>query len=264
MRRRLSISDATAWAQSFLRAELRLTLPVALALMGLPAIALELLVPPPQTPADMGRTLLFALPAAIPVFAGWLTITALALVPGISVAEALKLAGRRLVTLIGAMLLAGLGIGLLTIGLAMVLALVGIFAAVSRGNLTAMMMAGSGLIWLFASARLCLLAAVLADRPVDPVTALRRSWALTAGHAGRLAALLLIVLATSLLLSIAVQSVSGVLAWALGQAIGITGLMEAVVAIAGALLSATVNMLLAVLLAAIYRQLEGAGPSRGI
>jgi hypothetical protein len=252
---RLSISDATAWTQAFMRREWRLLLPVAFALMGLPAIVVELFAPVARTPQDIAAPLAFAIPAAIAALVGALTVSALALVPGISVAEALRLAMRRLLVMLGAMLVAGVVGGIAAVAVAVVVvAATGVTQAQtpSHAAFTASIMM---LVVLALTARFCLITPIVAAEPIGPIAALRRSWVLSRGHFWRLVSLLLIVVMTSLIVSIAAQSVTGVIGWAIGRATGLDQLMAAVVAIVGALVSAVISMLFAVLTVAVYRQL---------
>ncbi|MBV9842068.1 MAG: hypothetical protein JOY99_11185 [Sphingomonadaceae bacterium] len=252
---RLSISDATAWTQAFLEREWRLTLPVAFALMGLPAIIVELFAPVAHGPQDLAIPLLSGMLAAIATIAGALAVSALALRPAISVAEALALAFRRLLVMIGATLIAGVGGGI-------VLALLAVIVTLASGAEQAMQPGHAGLLvsvmmllMVAIAARLCMITPIVVVEPIGPMRALVRSWMLSRGHFWRLFALLMMVVMTSLIVSVAAQSVTGVIVWLIGRATGFDTLMRTIVAVVGALVNAVVSMLFAVLIAAIYRQL---------
>ena len=268
----LSISDATTSAQGFLRREWRLTLPVALALMAIPAVCVELLAPD-ATPVPAGDVqaayaslaaaaqmrLLIAIPALLCVMLGGLAISSLALVPGISVGEALRVGARRLPKLLGAALLAG---GMAVVAGA-VAALV-LFAITGVPSQSAPAQTSTGitvmiLAMMAVMARFCLITPIVADTGAGPIAAVRRSWALSKGNFWRLLALLSIMLMAMLVVTFAIQSAIGVVILLLGRATGFTGLADGLVAIVGACISAGVNMLLWILLTAVYRQLASRG-----
>lgn len=261
----LSISDATTWAQAFLRRDGRLALPVAFALMGLPAAILDLFAPAPSSsdPAAVYQAvqarLLVGLVVALFALVGALAVSALALVPRISVGEALRVGFRRLPALIAATFIAGIGGGIIAILAGVLLfSITGVPTAASPSHtafgVTVMMLAILTLI-----ARLCLITPILVEERAGPIAALRRSWALTRGSFWRLIALLGMLLTTSAVVSLAVQSVTVLFAWLLGRTSAAAGIVEGVGTIVVALLGAVISMIFAVLLAAIYRQLASRG-----
>lgn len=103
------ISLGVVWQETaaFMRAELALVMPVALACFGLPIVLLQLAMPVQLTPQTAAGPWMWGLlPYALLSMLGTLAISALASTPGISVAESLMMAARRLPVAIGVALIA--------------------------------------------------------------------------------------------------------------------------------------------------------------
>lgn len=263
----LSIGRAWEETVAFIKREGGLLFPVAFVFLALPIVLFQQLVPPelmatilkaetggakmvaPALPA--GFWLGFALTMIVGLI-GALTVYALALRPGISVGEAMKLGLRRLPVLIGAGLIVMAGGGVAVIVLALVAGLfsmVGGTAAVTA-LVTVAMFGALG----FVGVRLLLLNAVAIDRSVGPLDAVRQSWTLTRGQFWRLAGFIMVVIFLGLIVQTATQSVFGVIG-------GLVGGPEIAVLAAGlatAALSAVIQVYFMVMTARIYRQLEGA------
>src|SRR3546814_498069 len=187
---RLSIGAAWEETLAFVKREGTLLFPVALLFLALPGVVLQLLLPdsmhqtepmkeisatsqlPPQFLLGMGVVILMAMLGALALYA-------LALRPGISVAEAIQLAFRRLPVLIGSALLLVAGF----IGIAIVLSLIGgiVAGVIGIGPAMSALVLVTVPILLFFSVRLILLNAVVLHEPVNSVEAIRRSWRLSAG-----------------------------------------------------------------------------------
>lgn len=272
---RLSISDATAWTQALLAREWRLTLPVALALIGLPALVVGQFVPdiPAMPPAGdvtaaynaslqaLRTVALFGLPVIVFMLLGLLAVSILAATPGVSVAEALKLAVRRFASLLGAVLLA---------------AAIAFAASTTAGALLTAMIARGGrlappqfalivtamiLVMGAVATRFCLLTAVIGAEGGGPIAALRRSWLLSRGHFWRLYALLVVLATAMMLIPAIVQIVLGVLIVGIGRLIGQASLALELLQVVLASVNSAILMAAAVLIVAVYRQIEA---SRGI
>lgn len=181
---------------------------------------------------------------------GALTVYALALRPGISVAEAMKLGLQRLPMLMGAGLIVAIGGGVAVLVLALLATLLSVVGGTAAVTFVVTVAIFAAL--CFVGVRLLLLNALAIDRPVRPLEAIRQSWALTTGQFWRLAAFLGVVLILGVVLQTAVQSVFGVI----GGLIGGPDIAVLVAGLATAALSAVVQVYFMVMTARIYRQLE--------
>ncbi|PTQ07348.1 hypothetical protein CLG96_17500 [Sphingomonas oleivorans] len=254
------------WSQAFAKREWRLVLPVALAFIGLPAMVFQLSMPAeamqPGAAMAFRPWMLWILPVMLINIIGGLAISAMALIPNISVAEALRIAAARLWVVLAATLLAGF-VAIVAISLASLLAafLALIFGAAptALSPLVTLLMFG-GLSYIVV--RLVLLTPLVVDRPLGPLAALRESFMLAKGHFWRLLGMLLLMMIVAILLLFAVQSVTGLIAFLLGRGLGAGQLGMAIVALSSALLNAVISAAFYIILAAVYRQL--AGSSSGI
>jgi hypothetical protein len=267
-----SISIGKAWEDSvaFIARESTLLLPVALLFVALPGVILQEMVPPqltqwmvtqPRTmppPVDASFWLALVI-TMIVIWFGSLTLFALALRPGISVGEALRLSVARLPVLIGtALLLIGL-FGAVVVAGAVLVAILGFLSQAAAALLVGLLMLVLGVLLIFASVRLLLLNPVVIDGTLGVAASIRHAWALTRGHFWRLLAFLLLLTLLSGIASTAAQAVIGALA---GLAAGPDAARLAG-GIAGALVSTVVQLYLLVMLARLYRQAEGLnGPER--
>lgn len=250
----LSIGKAWEEAVAFVSREAALLLPVALLFVALPIVLLQEMTPPelvqwsatmkgamPAVPASYWLSLMLAI---LLIWFGSLTLFALALRPGISVGEALRLALNRLPVLIGTSVLAGLLLFVTILVAAAPLILVG-------GNAGAVIaMVGVG---LFVGTRLALLNPVVIDDHLGVLASLKRAWALTKGHFWRIFGFLAIVLVVSTIAGSAAQAVFGVIG---GLVAGVDG-ARLVGGIAAAGVSGVVQVYMLVMLARLYRQAAG-------
>lgn len=253
-----ALSIGKAWEEStaFVKREGQLLFPVALLFLAVPVAILFQMMPPEflqMTPGQKmpplpGTVKLGMMITAVITLAGSLTIFALALKPGISVGEAIRLGVQRLPVLLGAMLIVGtaslLGISLIAGLLAAVIGLAGAMRLATVVTLLGM---------LYLATRLLLLNAVVIDRPGGVIQSLKAAWALTSGHFWRLVAFLAVLLILSSVIQMAVQAVFGVIAGLAGGA----SAAQAMGDVAGAACSAVIQVYLQVMLARIYRQLHG-------
>ena len=274
MVKRLSIEEAFAWTQSFVAREWRLLLPVALAFLALPPLTMDLLVPPavwdtlthaveaqnPQAAAGAMRIALPAMAAVLAVAAfGGLTITAMALLPGISVREALLLALRRLLPMFGALLLVAAG----QLGLAMILTMA--FAAahlIGPGPQSLLVGVVMG-VSLLVTVRLVALAPMIVTRRVSALSAIRESWFLSRGAFWRILAAILIYAVGAGVVMFALDYGVGILLTLSAQAVGAVELGRALIAVFERGIGGLLALGLHLLIAAIFRQLNDA-PIRGI
>ena len=262
-----NISIGKAWeeAVAFIRREATLLFPVALLFVALPGLIVQEMTPP-QLQEWFAQPKADAIPVMPPGFAlsmllgiviiwfGSLALFALALRPGISVGEALRLSFSRLPVLLGTAVLVVVAI----VAFIVVIALVSvIFAMASQQAAHAMgLLLGLAavIIVFFASIRLVLLNAVVIDTRGGVVESLRRAWALTRGHFWRLFGFLVIVMLLSTLVGTAAQVIFGLLGSLLAGPEG----ARLAGGIAAAAVSAVVQVYLLVMLARIYRQASAA------
>ncbi|MDO7834058.1 hypothetical protein Q4610_03280 [Sphingobium sp. HBC34] len=260
-----TMSIGKAWQDSlaFIKREGHLLFPVALLFLSVPLAIVQQMVPANYMQMQPGQTMasLPPLPAgasvgillgAIVMVVGSLSVYALALRPGISVAEAIRLALSRLPMLIGASMIVGLALMVALFAVAMVGGLLAAVIGKAGGvQLSVLLMTG---VLLYIGARLVPLSAVVIDRRSGVIMSVRAALALTKGQVGRMAAFLMISMILIFIVQLAVQSAVGVVATlALGKESG-----RSISDLAVALTSGVLNVYLLVLTARIYRQLEEA------
>lgn len=264
----VSIEDAFQSAQSFVAREWRLLVPLAFALLALPQLAFNLLAPIElaQAMAKGDAPLVMAIfqrtpwlsPAAIVIelmtLAGVLAITALALVPRISVREAISLGFQRLFVLVAVLLLLSFALLVLVTLIATALELVGFLAGGQILLLAVIVVLLLLAIWI----RLIALPAVIVASRAGPIASIRLAWDLSAGAFWPLFGCVLIYAIGAQVVVLASTFVLGTLLVLLCKAAGAATLgpvLAIVVAsLAGALFWAGFN----VLAVALYRQLGGA------
>lgn len=260
----ITISIGAAWEETlaFVKREGALLFPVALMFLALPAVILQLALPEQMHPmADMEKAggaphlppafILSTLLVLLVGMIGMLAIYALALRPGISVAEALQLAARRMPVLIGSAGLLMLGAA----GLILVLSIIGaVFApAMGMAGATALLLLIGAPILLFVTVRLLLLYAVILHEPVNPVEAIRHGWRLTSGQFWKLLGFVLALVTLMLVAQLVSRSIFGIA----GNLIGGSTLATLFAGMAVAIVNAVLQVYYLVMTCRIYRQLGG-------
>ena len=263
----LSIEDVFQWTQRFVAREWKLLLPVAFAFMAVPQLAFNLLLPAaisdsfakgdPQLVMQLLAKAPWVIPSAVGVqvmaLAGALCIAALALVPRISVREAIALGLKRLFVLVVAMLLLSLAVALSVILISALLQMLRLNPSGQKTLLVGVIFGVSLVIWM----RLITLAAVIVISRAGPIAAIRLAWELSAGAFWRILACILVytvgaqvvVLASTFALgAVFVLTCSAMGAPALGPVLSVTH-----ASLAGAAFWAGFH----VLAASLYRQLGG-------
>ena len=246
-----SVSLGTAWkeAQEFMQREAGLLIPVALLFIAIPLALMMQAIPPelrhvkveqgaapPQVPF---YPVFIMFGASLIILGGMLTIYALALKPGISLKEAVTLGFRRMGISLGASLIVG-GAMLLP------LAIAGAISPTLAATVTL-------LVVLAVSARMLMLNAIVIDRPVGIIQALKDSWAFSKGNVAKLL-LFVIAIIIPIMLAQAVCEMGFGLA---GTAIGGPDLGWRLGAVGGSIALALGQMVMAVMTARIYRQVAG-------
>lgn len=168
----MSIGKAWEEAVAFVSREKSLLFPVALLFVALPGLIIQEMTPPelakwtlsettmPQVPGSFWLAMMLAV---IIIWFGSLTLFALALRPGISVGEALRLSFARLPVLLGvALVVAGFLAGAV-IAATLVVTVLSLVAKPLAATLALLLGAGVVAVTIFASVRLLLLNPVVID-----------------------------------------------------------------------------------------------------
>ncbi len=260
-----AMSIGKAWEETiaFVARESTLLLPVALLFVALPSLIVQEMIPPeltqwlasqtkpalPDIPPSFGLAMLVSV---VIIWFGSLTLFALALRPGISVGEALRLGLARLPILLGTALLIVVVIVALAVLLALVIA---VLAAASKG-LGAMvgLVLGAALsvLALFAAVRLILLNPVVIDGTLGVTASIRHAWQLSQGYFWRLFGFLIVITMVSAIVSGAAQAVFGLIA---GLIAGPTT-AQFVGGLASVIVSTVLQVYMLVMIARLYRQAQ--------
>lgn len=227
--KRVSVEQAFLWSQGFVAREWRLLLPVMLAFMALPPLLVDLVAPEaakafmlPLNDLESGRAqisvagLLMGLAIVLLNCVGQLSLVALALVPRISVREAIVLAFGRLATLIVT--------GLVTLSIVMFAAVVAAIAL----NMTGINLASQKLLLLavifafllFIWIRLIALGPLIVERHIGPIAAMRRAWDLSKGSFWRISAAFIVYIIGATVVVSALSSALGAVLTIGGKAVG--------------------------------------------
>lgn len=244
------VSLSLAWEETlaFMKREGALIFPVALLFIAIPlALILQILpdqlremtpgAPPPTPPALSGGATAAIAAAAMVILGGALSCYALAVKPGVSLREALALGFRRVPHAFAAAFLIGIALAVPLMLLTMVSPQVGSLYMVAAS--------------LFFSVRFLLLNVVIVDRLDGPISAIRRSWAMTRGNAGRIL-LLIVVITLPIML---VQIVAGILLGLVGYALGGPEVGKQLSDLATAVALALGQLFMIVLTVRVYRQI---------
>ena len=246
----MSIGKAWEEAVAFVAREATLLFPVALLFVALPGLILQEMTPPELAAWSLSPTAstmpavplsywLGLIVAVLLVWFGSLTLFALALRPGISVGEALRLGLNRLPVLIGT--------ALVVIGALMAAAMVLVTVMILLSLVSKPLAAGGGVLLGFG---LMLLNPVVIDGSAGVMPSLRQSWSLTRGHFWRLLAFILITLIVSAIASTAAQAIFGLI----GGLIGGAEAARLIGGVAGAAISTAIQVYMLVMIARLYRQ----------
>jgi len=245
-----SLSIGAAWQESsaFLKREAGLLVPVTLLFIGVPLALLLAAIPPElrqmTDPASLQQiqlpawTLLVFVLCPLVMAGGVLATYALALKPGISLGEALALGFRRIPVALGAALL---------VGLAVFAPLMLVRAAAPQAGSLVMT-----IVLFLLSARLLPLNAMVVDRPVGVIAAIRDSWLLSRGWLLRLLLFIILISIPVMIAQVVGQLLFGLAGVAIGGQEGGRQLGDVGAAAAVAL----GQMVMIVMTARIYRQLS--------
>lgn len=254
------LSIGRAWSEGvrLVAREAGLLFPVALALIALPSVILQYLMPQsaPGAPAEPGAWMLLLLPVIIVSVIGTIALVLLMVRPGMTVGEAIAGAVRRLLPVLGAGILLGLAGGLLALPL-----IIAIGAALAAGGgygLPVLIGFVTFLAFMFVAVRLSLMNVTGSIEPIGPIAIIRRSWALTSGHFWPLLGFVLVIAVVALIALFAISAVFGILfALTLGSPAE-NDLARLLTLIVGAIASTVFTVYFAAALTRIYAQLTGA------
>ena len=259
----MTISMSAIWDESaaLIRRESHLLVPVALATVGIGSMISGLTQP--ETPAaGLGATgVLGFLVGNILVMLGTLALSALALMPGMSVGESIRLALARLPKMLGIAAMFVIALIVMMIPVAIILAMSG--AAISP-NMTAEDLPGVAILCalvivaalIYVSARLITMSAAIVDRNPPIIEAIRSSFASTSGIVAKIVGVLLLFFIVTLVASGAVASISGILFGMLGKAVGAPLLGTGLTVLVTGMVSALLSIVSSVFAAMLYRKLS--------
>jgi hypothetical protein len=268
-----SIERSFNLAQRIAAREWRLLLPVALAFLVLPPLASDLLLPASvraelaaavqtNNPAPMLNAASWLLPLSFLLFAlgtlGGLVVTALAVIPRISVREAIILGVRRFPVLLGILILFFIAVVLAAFAVTFVLLLLRLDMRTVQSLLFGMLMA----IAAVAIVRLSVADAIIVTRHVGPIAALRESWSMTRGTFWRMLGAVAIYMVGGAIVVLALGTAVGAVLILAGNTFGAMELMAALNALFSRTLAGLVGLGFYLLGAAFFLQLDGS--SRGI
>jgi len=259
-----SLSISTAWTETgrFLARHAGLVLPIAFLFIALPPVANALLLPAPDAPESADRAILalfLTFASLLANLIGGIAISHLALVPGVSVGEALHRGLTRFLPLLGMCLLVVIPIIVL---LAILLMIFLPDAGSIRGPQPPSLLFTIVIIVAFVAiwTKFSMATPVAAKEPAGPVEILTRSWELTKGHYLKLFATFLAVTIVSWLLILALSSGLGVLIFLVAGPPVFGSASFVTITLLDTLLETIVLAVTAVLVARLYAQLAEGEP----
>lgn len=265
---KFDMSEAWSEAMAMIRSNREVLLIVAGIFFFLPNLIVALLVPDIQ--AMIGTAGPEASEALMQMFSQyWWLLLLVALAQGVGFLALLALLRDSAKPTVGDALRTGL-IGLpsylvayllVSFGMGIIFAvLIGVPAAAGSGFFAGIAGILGGAIFIYVMVKLSLVPAAIAiDKILNPLLALRRSWALTRGNSLRLFLFFLLIVIAYFVISLVIGMVLGALFLALGDTLGL-----ALNGILSGLIDAALTVILVGVLAALHRQLaDGASGSRG-
>lgn len=257
----MSVSMSAIWDETLamLKRERHLLVPLALATVGIGTAAGGLAGPPPGQAGGSLLGLIGSVAANLLSLIGNLALMALVLRPGISVAEAIRLAIARLpkmiaviLTILGALLLLALPFVVLA-GEVKLNAQYAIKDLPLAAQVYALM---ALLVILYIGFRLVTLNALVVDRNPPVFTALRDSFAQTRGLVLKIVGVLLIFLLVSTIVNGAAAAVLGALFGLVGKMLGLPLLGKTIAILIGSLITALFSMVLSVFIGRLHQRIS--------
>jgi len=250
-----SISLTAVWdeTRAYLTREIGILIPVALGTIGLATVILSLATPEQAAGSAVqpGPWMFWLIPWLLLLTLGGLALSALAIIPGISVREALTRAASRLGHAVGVTLLLGFAATLLVLLVGSALGIVGRVAGLAANQAAAFgIVVALPLIFLLAVRFLFLFPALIDQK--GAIAALRASWRASAPCQWRLMLLWIGIGAASLLLLAAVEYGVGSLLLLLARALGDPRLGELLVQLVVAFVSSLIQLVTISYFARLY------------
>jgi hypothetical protein len=261
----LSVSRAWDEAKARIAADGRLFTIVAAALLLLPQAIVAAVAPPQELSgiAPPGWANVLALIAGIFGIVGQIAIIRLAQVPATSVGEAISHGLKRLLPVLGAVILLCIAIFIVAVPLMLLFGGAGAIEAAERGAadpaiLTAVLII-LVLALLIAPKFLMMMPVATAERG-GPLHIIKRSWSLSRGHYFRLLGFMLLILVAAVVIVIATQFVAGTVLLAIFDELTPLSLGALLFALLFGAAQAAFAAVISIILARIYLQLAGGDP----
>jgi membrane-anchored glycerophosphoryl diester phosphodiesterase (GDPDase) len=272
----MKLSITTAWneASAFVKQEGGTLFLIAFALLALPGIIFQVAFQPytaalmpttPGTPPDLSPLmsalpifLLLLIPLMLLSMWGQLTISTLALRRETVIGSAFGHALRRLLPLLGAVIIWAVAVTLLVVPIAALMV-----AGVRSGHpgVPLLLVFALMLFMIFVSVRLLVMTPLAAAEPAGPVEILRRSWRATAGHFWKLFGFVALITIAFLVVAMVAAIFVGIIVTLVGGPPLPGSLSFVVVQLIMGVLRAVFFTYFVVTLARIYAQLSPNGGS---
>jgi hypothetical protein len=255
---RLSLSNAWDDSKRIFARDGGLLTSVALALFVLPEVVAVVVSPPTiTTPTIEGR--IIGLVAALIGVIGQLAIVRLALGPSTTVGSAIGHGFRRFPSMLGALVLLGLGLLIILVPIMAVLMAAGIVelpgGRPSPSFGVAVLVLAVACVFL--AVKFIMTVPVASAEDAGPWTVIKRSWTLTNGNYWPLFGLEVLLLVAAVVLLLAAQMVGAVIANVVGGDVTPFSVSALILAIFVAAAQAAFTVLASLMLARIYAQLSG-------
>jgi membrane-anchored glycerophosphoryl diester phosphodiesterase (GDPDase) len=254
---------SAVWDESaaLIRRESHLLVPLALATVGIGSVISGMTQP--ETPAQgLGAIgVIGFIVGNVFTLIGTLAMMALALMPGMSVAESLRVALARTPKMLAIAILFILAIIILMIPVGFIVALSGvsITATMAPEDLPGVVVLAAlmiGALLLYVSARLLTLSAVVVDRNPPMIDAIRSSFSSTGGIAAKIIGVLILFLVVTIVVSGAVAAISGILFGMIGKAVSAPLLGKGMTVLVTGMVSALLTIVSSIFAAMLYRKLS--------
>jgi hypothetical protein len=254
------------WEESlaFARAEIGLLTPLALLGFGLPLVILELVQPAKLVDGNTvvtGPWMIWLIPHALLSMLGTLSISALALHPGMSVRESLAIALSRLPAGIGAALI-GFALFVVLVTLVFGIAGVEIGPGGQLGPFSVAAFVGLLAVVVMVMVRALPIWAALAARPISPPAAIRTIFALTRGCYAKLLLVRITSWLAQLGVAIVLMTPIAIALTAIGGLLGVSAIGSLLGMVANSILIAAMMAFWTIYVARTYARL--AASSSGI